>query len=66
MRKGQHFSTVDLSIKMIRPLQGGTTYYGVGNFINARRTLVITEGKIIDPQDKIFATGTAILMMINR
>lgn len=66
MAQGQRFVTVDLGIKMIRPLQVGTTYYGMGSVINAGRTLVITEGKIIDAQDKIFATGTATLMIINR
>ena len=66
MTKGQRFSTVDLSIKMIRPMQVGKTYYGIGSLINAGRTLVITEGKIINAEDKIFATGTATLMIINR
>lgn len=66
MEKGQRFATVDLGIKMIRPMQVGKTYYGVGDLINAGRSLVITEGKIIDDQNKIYATGTATLMMIQR
>lgn len=66
MEPGQKFVTTDLSIKMIRPMQVGGTYYGIGTVINAGRTLVITEGKIVDDQNKIYATGSATLMRIQK
>jgi len=66
MEKGNHFATVDLNIKMIRPMQVGKTYRGIGHLINAGRTIVSTEGKIIDENDKIYAHATATLMIIRK
>lgn len=66
MDKGHRFATVDLNIKMIRPMQVGKTYRGIGNLINAGRTIVITEGKIIDENNKIYASGAATLMIIRK
>jgi acyl-coenzyme A thioesterase PaaI-like protein len=45
-------------------MQSGKTYKGIGQLINAGRTLVITEGKIVDDNNKIFAYATATLMII--
>jgi len=66
MEKGVRFATTDLNIKMIRPMQVGITYRGVGKIINQGRTLVITEGRIMDENDKIYAHGTATLMIIRK
>jgi len=66
MEKGGRFATTDLNIKMIRPMQCGKTYRGVGKIINQGRTLVMTEGRIIDENDKIYAHGTATLMIIRK
>lgn len=66
MEKGVRFATTDLNIKMIRPMQCGKTYRGVGKIINQGRTLVMTEGRIIDENDKIYAHGTATLMIIRK
>lgn len=66
MEKGIRFATTDLNIKMIRPMQCGKTYRGVGKIINQGRTLVMTEGRIIDENDKIYAHGTATLMIIRK
>ncbi|ALH96458.1 PaaI family thioesterase [Acinetobacter equi] len=64
MDKGVQFATTDLNIKMIRPMQSGKKYRGIGQLINAGRTLVVTEGKIVDENHKIYAYGTATLMII--
>lgn len=66
MEKGNRFATVDLNIKMIRPMQVGKTYRGIGHLINAGRTLVMTEGRIIDENDKIYAHATVTLMIIRK
>ena len=66
MEKGNRFATVDLNIKMIRPIQVGKTYRGIGQLINAGRTIVITEGKIVDENNKIYAHGSATLMIIRK
>src|SRR5690606_6701849 len=66
MEKGNRFATVDLNIKMMRPMQVGKTYRGIGYLINAGRTIVSTEGKIIDENNKIYAHGSATLMIIRK
>ena len=66
MEKGVRFATTDLSIKMIRPMQLDKTYRGIGTIINAGRNLVMTEGRIVDENDKVFAHGTATLMIIRK
>ncbi|ATO21146.1 phenylacetic acid degradation protein (plasmid) [Acinetobacter sp. LoGeW2-3] len=66
MEKGIPFATTDLNIKMIRPMQVNKTYRGIGTIINAGRTLVMTEGRIVDENDKVFAHGTATLMIIRK
>ena len=64
MEKGMRFATTELNIKMIRPMQCGKTYRGIGALINKGRTLVISEAKIVDEHHKIYAHGTATLMII--
>lgn len=66
MEKGVRFATTDLNIKMIRPMQINKTYRGIGTIINTGKTLVMTEGRIIDENNKVFAHATATLMIIKR
>lgn len=66
MEPGVGFATIDLNIKMIRPMQAGTTYKGIGKLINAGRNIVMTEGKLIDDNNKIYASATATLMIIRK
>lgn len=66
MEKGNRFATVDLNIKMIRPMQVGKTYRSIGHLINAGRTIVITEGKIVEANNKIYTHGSATLMLIRK
>ena len=66
MDKGVRFATTDLNIKMIRPMQINKTYRGIGTIINTGKTLVMTEGRIIDENEKVFAHGTATLMIIKQ
>lgn len=66
MDAGVGFATIDLNIKMIRPMQAGKTYLGVGTLINAGRTIVSTEGKIVDENGKIYAHATATLMILRK
>lgn len=66
METGVGFATIDLNIKMIRPMQVGTTYLGVGTLINAGRTIVNTEGKIVDENGKVYAHATATLMILRK
>jgi len=61
---GQGYATVDLNVKMIRPMQVNCSYYAHAELINAGRTLMITSGKIVDDQGKIYAYASATLMLI--
>ena len=66
MEAGVGFATIDLNIKMIRPMQAGKPYLGIGTLINAGRTIVSTEGKIVDKNGKIYAHATATLMVLRK
>lgn len=60
------YGTIDLNVKMIRPMQVDTTYYASGELINAGRNIITTEGKILDEQGKIYAFASATFMIIRR
>ena len=66
LEAGTGFATIDLNIKMIRPMQAGKTYLGIGTLINAGRTIITTEGKIVDEKGKIYAHATATLMILRK
>lgn len=63
---GTSFATLDLNVKMIRPLQPNTTYRAIGEVINTGRNVLTSEGRIIDENDKVFAYGSATLMITKR
>ena len=60
------YGTIDLNVKMIRPMQIDTAYYAHGELINAGRNIITTEGKIVDDQGKIYAFASATFMIIRR
>ncbi|MDR0235715.1 PaaI family thioesterase [Acinetobacter nematophilus] len=66
LEHGVGYGTIDLNVKMIRPMQIDTTYYAQAELINAGRNIITTEGKIIDEQGKIYAFATATLMVIRK
>ena len=64
--KGVSFATLDLNVKMIRPLQLNVTYKAIGEMINTGRNILTSEGRIIDENGKVFAYGSATLMITHR
>ena len=66
LEHGVGYGTIDLNVKMIRPMQIDTTYYAQAELINAGRNIVTTEGKIVDDNGKIYAFATATLMIIRK
>lgn len=64
--KGISFSTIDLNVKMIRPMQIDTAYYAHGELINAGRNILTSEGRIVDENGKVYAFASATLMIIRR
>ena len=64
--KGVSFATLDLNVKMIRPIQTNTTYKAIGEVINTGRNVLTSEGRIVDENGKVFAYGSATLMVTKR
>ena len=60
------YGTIDLNVKMIRPMQVDTIYYAYGELIHAGRNIITSEGKIIDDNGKIYAYASATFMIIRR
>ncbi len=51
---------------MIRPLQKYKTYIAIGDVINTGRNILTSEARIVDESDKVYAFGSATLMITNR
>ncbi|MFG0587733.1 PaaI family thioesterase [Acinetobacter sp. YQ_14] len=66
LEQGVGYGTIDLNVKMIRPLQVETCYYAQAELINAGRNILTTEGKIVDEQGKVYAFASATLMVIRK
>ena len=61
---GEGYGTVDLNIKMCRPIPVNKTLRAEGKVINVSKNLIISEGSIRDEDDKLYACATAINMII--
>lgn len=61
---GESYGTIDLNIKMCRPIPFNKTLRAEGKVINVSKSLVISEGYIRDENNKIFAFATATNMII--
>lgn len=63
---GVGYGTVDLNVKMCRPLQSQQRYLAIGQVINLSKNLAISEGKIVDDAGKVYAHATATCMILNQ
>ncbi len=61
---GESYGTIDLNIKMCRPIPFNKTLRAEGKVINVSKSLVISEGYIRDENNKIYAFATATNMII--
>lgn len=61
---GIGYGTIDLNVKMCRPIPKDKELYAYGKIINMSKSLGIAEGKIVDENDKIYAHATATCMII--
>jgi len=66
LEHGVGYGTIDLNVKMIRPMQVDTSYFAEAELINAGRNIISTEGKIVDKNGKIYAFASATLMIIRK
>ena len=65
MEAGVGYSTINLNVKMIRPIPIDTELIAEGTLINRSRRLAFSEGKIKDENGKIYASGSATCMILS-
>ncbi|MGV2453433.1 PaaI family thioesterase [Acinetobacter seifertii] len=61
---GVGYGTIDLNVKMCRPIPQNQVLIATGKVINLSKNLGISEGKIIDEEGKLYAYATATCMII--
>lgn len=64
LEAGVGYGTIDLNIKMCRPIPKDKELTAIGSVINVSKNLAISEGKIIDESGKLYAHATATCMII--
>ena len=64
LEAGIGFGTVDLNIKMMRPIPINTTLFAEGRVINISRNLGVSEGDIKDAEGKLYAHATCTCSII--
>ncbi|MEX5442068.1 PaaI family thioesterase [Acinetobacter schindleri] len=63
LEAGAGYGTIDLNIKMFRPIPQNRPLTAIGQLINTSKNLAISEGKIIDEDGKLYAHATATCMI---
>lgn len=56
---GVGFGTVDLAVKMLRPVPRGEEVVAEASVIHISRSLGVAEGKLVDGQGNLLATASA-------
>jgi uncharacterized protein (TIGR00369 family) len=63
---GESYGTIELGVKMCKPLPFNVTLHAEGRVINKSRSLVISEGEIRDDAGVLYAYGTATCMILRQ
>ncbi len=64
LEAGVAFGTIDLAIKMMRPIPVNVELQAKGKLINLSRSLGVSEGSLLDENGKIYAYATTTCMII--
>ncbi|WP_166170144.1 PaaI family thioesterase [Acinetobacter sp. SA01] len=64
LEAGVGYGTIDLNIKMCRPIPQDQELIAIGKVMNISKNLGISEGKIVDEDGKLYAHATATCMII--
>ncbi|OTG71549.1 phenylacetic acid degradation protein [Acinetobacter sp. ANC 4169] len=64
LEAGIGYGTIDLNVKMCRPIPQNKELLAIGTIINISKNLGISEGKIVDEDGKLYAHATATCMII--
>ena len=63
LEPGVGYATVDLNIKMMRPVSVNVPLIAEGKIINISKSLAISEGSLKDSEGKLYAHATATCMI---
>jgi uncharacterized protein (TIGR00369 family) len=61
---GEGYGTIDLNVKMMRPVPRDVDLVAEGNVINISRSLAVSEGTLKDADGKLYAHATATCMLM--
>ena len=61
---GEGYGTIDLNVKMMRPVPRDVELVAEGNVINLSRSLAVSEGSLKDAEGKLYAHATATCMLM--
>jgi uncharacterized protein (TIGR00369 family) len=64
LEAGVSYGTIDLNVKMLRPVPKNTRLLATGKVINMSKSLGVSEGVLKDESGKIYAHSTATCMII--
>ena len=64
LESGVGYGTVDLNVKMLRPVPKNVSLTAEGRVINISKSLGISEGVLKDSEGKIYAHATATCMIL--
>lgn len=57
------YGTIELNVKMMRPIPTNTRLFAESRVINMSKSLGVSEGKLIDEQGKLYAHATCTCMI---
>lgn len=64
LEAGIGYGTIDLNVKMCRPVPTNTELKAIGKIVNMSKNLGIAEGQLIDDDGRLYAHATATCMII--
>jgi uncharacterized protein (TIGR00369 family) len=62
---GVGYSTIDLHVKMLRPVPRKVALKAVGKVISQTANLVVAEGTLHDPEGRLLAHATSTCMVLH-
>ncbi|NVJ60659.1 MAG: PaaI family thioesterase [Gammaproteobacteria bacterium] len=66
LEPGIGYGTIDLNVKVVKPIPKDETLIATGRVINISKRLGVSEGRIMDQNGKLIAYGTSSCMIIGR
>ena len=66
LEAGVPFGTIELNVKMVRPVPSHTKLIAEGTLINISRSLGVSEGTLKDEAGKLYAHATSTCMIIRK